>query len=98
MKQTPCPWESWAQRDFTDALCRSLAPLLRSSDESSDVEASEDEASDIVESLSEDALYELFEALRERSNVYWESQSSPDQYIDCERIADALSSEDLPLG
>jgi len=78
-------WESWAQRDFSRALEKRLSELLEN----------DELAEQIIESLSPDSLCSLFHALAERASVYWESQSSPDQWIDCERVAEELSDEEL---
>jgi len=78
-------WESWAQRDFSRALEKRLASALED----------EDMAEETIESLSPDSLYALFYALADKGSIYWESQSSPDQWIDCERVADELSEEEL---
>jgi len=78
-------WESWAQRDFSRALEKRLSSALED----------EDVAEETIESLSPDSLYALFYALADKGSIYWESQSSPDQWIDCERVADELSEEEL---
>ncbi len=70
-------WESWAERDFQRALESRLSSLC-----------GDETAEEITESLDSDQLYSLFEALREDANEYWESQSSPDQWIDVERITE----------
>ena len=75
-------WESWAERDFSRALEERLSSLC-----------GDETAEEIVESLSSDQLYSLFESLREEANEYWQSQSSPDQWIDVERIVERASSE-----
>ena len=78
-------WENWAERDFSSALETTLSELL----------SDDDLAESVVESLSSGALFSLFESLREETNTYWESQSSPDQRIDVERILERASSESL---
>jgi hypothetical protein len=78
-------WESWAQRDFGRALEKKLTSALED----------EDMAEETMESLSPDSLHALFYALADKGSIYWESQSSLDQWIDCERVADELSEEEL---
>jgi hypothetical protein len=78
-------WESWAQRDFSRALEKRLSSVLDN----------EDLAEETMESLSPGSLYALFYALADKGSIYWESQSSPDQWIDCERVAEELSEEEL---
>lgn len=77
-------WESWAERDFSRALEERLSSLC-----------GDELAEQAVESLSSDQLWNVFESLREEANVYWESQGSPDQWIDVERIVERASSESL---
>jgi len=78
-------WESWAERGFFSALEKRLSALC----------GDEVMAEETVESLSSDALFSLFESFREETNTYWESQSSPDQWIDIERILERASDESL---
>jgi hypothetical protein len=78
-------WESWAQRDFSRALERRLSSVLED----------DETAEETIESLSPDSLCSLFYALADKGSIYWESQSSPDQWIDCERVAGELSEEEL---
>jgi hypothetical protein len=78
-------WADWAERDFSRALEKRLSSLLE--DDSL--------AEETIESLSPDSLYSLFRALADRASVYWESQSSPDQWVDCERVAAELSEAEL---
>jgi hypothetical protein len=74
-------WESWAERDFQRALESRLSSLC-----------GDETAEEITESLDSDQLYSLFESLREEANEYWQSQSSPNQWIDVERIVERASS------
>lgn len=78
-------WESWAQRDFSRALEKRLSSFLED----------DETAEETIESLSPDSLCSLFYALAEKGSIYWESQGSPDQWIDCERVAEELSEEEL---
>ena len=78
-------WADWAERDFSRALEKRLSSVLEN-DELSE---------EIVESLSADSLYSLFSALSERANIYWQEESCHGQWIDCERVADELSDEEL---
>jgi hypothetical protein len=78
-------WENWAQRDFSRALENRLSELLEN----------DELAEQTIESLSPDSLYSLFHALADRASVYWESQSSPDQWIDCDRVAAEISDQEL---
>lgn len=77
-------WESWAERDFQRALESRLSSFC-----------GDETAEEITGSLDSDQLYSLFESLREEANEYWESQSSPDQWIDVERIVERVSSSFL---
>jgi hypothetical protein len=74
-------WESWAERDFQRALESRLSSLC-----------GDETAEEITESLDNEALLSLFESLREEANEYWQSQSSPDQWIDVERVTEKVSS------
>lgn len=78
-------WTDWAERDFSRALEKRLSSVLEN-DELSE---------EIVESLSADSLYSLFSALSESANIYWQEESCYGQWIDCERVADELSEEEL---
>ena len=78
-------WESWASRDFSRYLESRLSNLLES----------EEEAESKVETLSDSALFGLFETLRDRANLYWESESSPNQWIDVERVLDAADDSEI---
>lgn len=73
-------WENWGQRDFQSSLESRLSSLY-----------GDEMAESITESLNDEALYSLFESLREEANEYWESQSSPEQWIDMERITERTS-------
>lgn len=75
-------WESWAERDFSDALEKRLSSLV-----------GEDLAETIVESLSPDSLFSLFSELSELSSRYWEEESCHGWWIDVEKVAESLSSE-----
>jgi len=78
-------WENWAEGDFSKALESRLSELLEN-----------DELAELaMDKISSDSLYSLFHALADRGSVYWESQSSPDQWIDCEKVAEELSEEEL---
>jgi hypothetical protein len=79
-------WESWAERDFQRALESRLSSLC-----------GDETAAEIAESLDSDQLFSLFESLREEANQYWESQSSPDQWIHVERILERASDKSLLL-
>jgi len=78
-------WENWAEREFSRALENRLSSLL----------GDDYLAEETMESLSPDSLYSLFCALADRASIYWESQSSPDQWIDCEKVAAELSEAEL---
>ena len=78
-------WTDWAERDFSRALEKRLSSVLEN-DELSE---------EIVESLSADSLYSLFSALSESANIYWQEESCYGQWIDCERVAEELSEEEL---
>jgi hypothetical protein len=78
-------WESWAERDFQHALESRLSSLC-----------GDELAEDIVSSFSSSSdSFSLFESLREEANEYWQSQSSPDQWIDVERIVERASDKSL---
>jgi hypothetical protein len=78
-------WTEWAERDFSRALEKRLSSVLEN----------DERAEEIIESLSPDSLYSLFSALSESANIYWEEQSCCGQWIDCERVAEELSDEEL---
>jgi hypothetical protein len=75
-------WENWAEREFSSALEERLSSLC-----------GDELAEQAVESLSSERLWAVFESLREEANEYWQSQSSPNQWIDVERIVERASSE-----
>jgi hypothetical protein len=77
-------WKSYLERDFSQALEKRLSSLM-----------GEDLAEQTIESLSEETLFSLFSELSEEANQYWESQGSPDQWIDVEAIASHASEEEL---
>jgi len=78
-------WENWAERDFQRALESRLSSLC-----------GDELAEDIVSSFSSSPdTFSLFETLREEANEYWQSQSSPDQWIDVERIVERASDRSL---
>lgn len=78
-------WENWAQRDFARALEQRLSSVLEN----------DELAEETIDSLSPDSLYSLFYALADKGSIYWESQSSPDQWIDCDKVAEELTREEL---
>jgi hypothetical protein len=78
-------WADWAERDFSRALEKRLSSVLEN----------DERAEEIVESLSPDSLYSLFSALSESANLYWQEESCYGQWIDCERVAEELSEEEL---
>jgi len=78
-------WTDWAERDFSRALEKRLSAVLED----------EERAEEIVESLSPASLYSLFSALSESASVYWQEESCYGQWIDCERVAEELSEEEL---
>jgi hypothetical protein len=78
-------WASWASRDFSRYLENRLSDLLDN----------EEEAESKVEALSDSALFGLFETLRDRADLYWESQSSPDQWIDVEAVLDSADDSEI---
>jgi hypothetical protein len=78
-------WADWAERDFSRALEKRLSSVLEN----------DERAEEIVESLSPASLYSLFSALSESASIYWEEQSCYGQWIDCERVAEELSDEEL---
>ena len=78
--------ESWAERDFSSALEKRLSALC----------GDEALAEEMVSSFSSSPdLFSIFETLREETNTYWESQGSPDQWIDVERVLERTSDESL---
>jgi len=78
-------WSDWAESDFSRALEKRLSADLED----------EERAEEVIESLSADSLYSLFSALSERASIYWQEESYHGQWIDCERVADELSEEEL---
>jgi hypothetical protein len=83
-------WESWARSDFSRKLESLLCDLLSAHYEDGDDERAEQS----IESLSEDQLWSLFSNAAEEANLYWESQHN-DVYIDCDRVAESLSEDQL---
>lgn len=83
-------WESWTRSGFSRALERLLCDLLSAHYEDGD----EDRAEQSVESLSDDQLWELFSRTADENGIYWESQCN-DCWIDCERVAQSLSEDQL---
>jgi hypothetical protein len=83
-------WESWARSDFSRKLEKLLCDLLSAHYEDGDDERAEQS----VESLSEDQLWSLFSNAAEEASIYWESQHN-DVYIDCDRVAESLSEDQL---
>jgi hypothetical protein len=77
-------WESWAKRDFSQSLEERLSSLC-----------GDELAEQAVKSLSSAELWAVFESLREEASEYWQSQGSPDQWIDLERIVERASTECL---
>jgi hypothetical protein len=73
-------WENWGQRDFQRSLESRLSSLC-----------DDETAEEITDSLDNEALLSLFESLREQANQCWQSQGSPDQWIDIERILERAS-------
>lgn len=83
-------WESYLSKDFRRLLERLLCDLLSAHYEDGDDERAEQS----VESLSEDQLWELFSRTADENGIYWEPQYN-DAWIDCQRVADSLSEDQL---
>ena len=77
-------WESWAEREFRDALESRLSEV-----------SSEDEAERAAEEVSSEALYELFHQVLETGNLYWYHECATSAWIDCEKVALEVSEENL---
>jgi hypothetical protein len=78
-------WEDWAERDFRQALEKRFSIVLED----------DDKAEQIVESIDDRSLASLFYALSDASNTYWQEEDCHGWWIDCERIVDALSEEEI---
>jgi hypothetical protein len=50
-----------------------------------------------LEVLDDDAFLRFFEQVRDRANVYWETETGGNVYIDLKRIADKVTDKDLGL-
>lgn len=77
-------WESWAEREFRDALENRLSEI-----------SSEDEAENATEEISSETLYELFHQALETGNLYWSHECATSAWIDCEEVAAEVSEENL---
>lgn len=77
-------WESWAEREFRDALENRLSEI-----------SSEDEAEKTAEEISSETLYELFYQALETGNLYWSYECATSAWIDCEEVASEVSDENL---
>jgi hypothetical protein len=81
-------WDSWAQRDWRGKVVSAL-----------DTYAPEDAetywAEEHIDKVSEDSLYELFNACAEQSNTYWQEESCSGFWIDLNRVAAAIDRADL---
>ncbi len=78
-------WESWAQRDFSRALEKRLALILDD----------DDKAEETIESLSPQPLFSLFYVLSDKAGEYWQEEQCSGWWIDCEKVAEELSEEEL---
>jgi hypothetical protein len=78
-------WESWAQRDFSTALEKRLSLVLDD----------DDKAEETIENLSPDSLFSLFYALSDKAGEYWQEEHCSGWWIDCEKVAEELSEEEL---
>lgn len=77
-------WESWAEREFRDALENRLSEI-----------SSEDEAESAIEEISSETLCELFHQALETGNLYWSHDCATSAWIDCEDVASEISDESL---
>ena len=77
-------WESWAEREFRDALENRLSEI-----------SSEDEAESAIEEISSETLCELFHQALETGNLYWSHDCATSAWIDCEDVASKISDESL---
>lgn len=77
-------WESWAEREFRDALEQRLSEI-----------SSEDEAESAIEEISSENLYELFHQALETGNLYWSHECATSAWIDCEEVAAEVPDERL---
>jgi hypothetical protein len=78
-------WESWAQRDFSTALEKRLSLVLDD----------DDKAEETIENLSPQSLFSLFYALSDKAGEYWQEEQCSGWWIDCEKVAEELSEEEL---
>lgn len=77
-------WESWAEREFRDALESRLSEI-----------SSEDEAERAAEEISSEALYGLFREALETGNLYWSHECATSAWINCEEVSSEVSDESL---
>lgn len=82
-------WDSWAARDWRRLVCAALDAVLP--------DDFPFDGDDLLSRLAgeDDKLRELFEACRESANEYWEEDGEAGQWVDLERVAGALTFEDL---
>jgi len=78
-------WEDWAARDFRQALEKRFSIVLED----------DDKAEQIVEGIGDLSLASLFYALSDASSTYWEEEDCHGWWIDCKRIVEALSEEEI---
>lgn len=78
-------WENWAERDFRRALENRLCTVLED----------EEEAETILESLSADSLSSLFHGLSNAIGEYWQEEHCSGWWMDCEKVAESLSEEEI---
>ncbi len=85
MDDQAAAWESWAQRDFSRALEKRLSLVLDD----------DDKAEETIENLSPQSLASLFYALSDQAGEYWQEEHCSGWWINCEKVAEELSEEEL---
>ena len=85
-------WESWARHDFIDELKKKFTNDLDVEDQADLIAKIEDK----MENISDDRIWEIFQAAREEANQYWESENSG-MYIDIKKVAAKVTAEDLGI-
>lgn len=77
-------WESWAEREFRNALEERLAEI-----------SSDDDAEKAAEEISSEVLFELFQMALMTGNLYWSHDCATSAWIDCEKVAAEVPEESL---
>lgn len=81
-------WESWAAADWRESVSKALHQ--HAPDGADDYWGEE-----IVDRVSDSALYDLFRSCCEESDEYWEEHSDGESWIRLEAVAAAITRQDL---